>query len=613
MDGSPGLTRWPVASVVSLLAAAAACAPPGRGGNGGGAGAEGGNRGSGAQGGGGGAGGGPGAGSCKPGERVCDGVRVRECGPSGKLDGPVVEECAAGACSMGGCTSAACAAAEKRQTFIGCRFYWADTDNLDYDDKLESSIVVGNVDASLPASVRLETRAVGGGFTTMMAATLMPGETKLFPLGDRHGEGTGLFAALAYRVSSDVPLAAYAWNSDDQQGKGRENWAESTGATILLPAHVLGRRHMAMGLPGPPTSQTDGEHQPSTFAVIAAADGTSVTVTPAAAVKAGMGIGAVGKGGTLTAVLDEGDVLQIEDAAPGQDLTGTEISSSRPVAVLSGNSCAADGAGWRYKAAACDMTQEQLIPVEAWGKSYVASRLLNGPYVPPSPCQPDKQAKTRWRILASEPGTTITFDAPTETTGLPAGSVTLDRGQILELSVGGEKLPSWGGGGSPWPPVKPLGDFFVSASKPILLAQFMPCEMSMGSPYRPSSSSTTSSSSRRPSTKPRSPSPARPVARPRSTGCRSRTACSCRPEEGSRSPASTSRNTRSPNASRRLSPARTGSRAPPSASRCAATTTSAPTSMPAAWASAASTARQDAFEGPDAGRDGDRRPGRVRR
>ncbi|XP_052274076.1 IgGFc-binding protein-like isoform X2 [Dreissena polymorpha] len=72
------------------------------------------------------------------------------------------------------------------------------------------------------------------------------------------------------------------------------------------------------------------------------------------------------------------------------DLTGTHITSSRPVSVVSGNKCA----NVPHDKGACDYLAEQLLPVAFWQREYVCAKLKT-------------RGNNRLRILASVDGTTV--------------------------------------------------------------------------------------------------------------------------------------------------------------------------------------------------------------
>jgi hypothetical protein len=134
----------------------------------------------------------------------------------------------------------------------------------------------------------------------------------------------------------------------------------------------------------------------------------------------------------------------------GDSLTGTLVTSDadHPIGVFTGNTCVTVP----IDSAACDHLQEQLAGVQRWGTEFVAGRM-------PVRSTLEPIEDSMWQILASEDETTIEFTASSLVTGLPSGVVTLDAGEVWEAYVGGV-------------PDDP-GDFFISADKPIAVANYM--------------------------------------------------------------------------------------------------------------------------------------------
>ncbi|XP_069062266.1 IgGFc-binding protein-like [Pleurodeles waltl] len=89
---------------------------------------------------------------------------------------------------------------------------------------------------------------------------------------------------------------------------------------------------------------------------------------------------------TVAITLAPQEVILLSDT---NDLTGTRLVSSTPVAVFSGNKCYTSSAG------ACDIVVEQLYPVQSWGKQFVIFPLMT------------KDTKDRIIIIAARPNTTV--------------------------------------------------------------------------------------------------------------------------------------------------------------------------------------------------------------
>jgi len=170
-----------------------------------------------------------------------------------------------------------------------------------------------------------------------------------------------------------------------------------TGVTadtyLAIPTPSLGTEYYAV-------SYQDDIGYPSQAAVVASQDGTSITVT-----------GACGATGSpLTATLNQGQTYQIECT---NDVTGTHITSNKPVAVVGQNSCVDIPAG----VGACDVIAEMMFPVgRLWSTEIYSAPLPGVNY-------------DIYRIMASQNGTVVTVDTGT---GTPQ-TVNLSQGQFKEL------------------------------------------------------------------------------------------------------------------------------------------------------------------------------------
>lgn len=293
-------------------------------------------------------------------------------------------------------------------------------------------VVAGNPSASDTATVVLERRS-GGTWVALATAKVPPGGAQAFPrTDDVHVEGTGRRDAAAYRVTSDRPIAIYQFNPPFE-----DSFVSSSGASLLLTAAALGTRHFALTQRG--YQDAYGAKGHSTVTVVAALDDTEVTVTAGADTAPGVGIPALSKGGTWTAVLAEGDVVQIAGATPAADLSGTFVSSSRPVSVFAGGDSTPMGP---------DHTEEPMPALEAWGKTFVATRVQDQKRVFPD-------EPTVFRVLASEDGTRVTMSGAPGL-ALPA-PFTLDRGQLRQVDVA--------------PALAGAGGFLIDATRPVLVTQ----------------------------------------------------------------------------------------------------------------------------------------------
>jgi hypothetical protein len=258
---------------------------------------------------------------------------------------------------------------------------------------------------------------------------------------DRHPEDTGVFPGYAFRVTSNFPLVVYQVNSDDLGGA-----ASSSSATLLIPVSALDLEYYAVTAPGN-RSQMRGW-----VAVVAIEDDTRVTFRASAPTVDGGDLEALEPDDNLSVTLDDGDVLQVASRNDGADLSGSYVVADKAVAVFAGHECAnlrggdCNGGGEQG-----DHVEEQLPPVVAWGRSFIAARNQH---------QEERyNTDTLWKIVASRDGTVVTFTSATPWGGVPAESMTLDSGDVFQFTVNGTS-----GANS--------GHFSVEATEPILMMQF---------------------------------------------------------------------------------------------------------------------------------------------
>ncbi|MCR9296030.1 MAG: putative Ig domain-containing protein, partial [bacterium] len=136
----------------------------------------------------------------------------------------------------------------------------------------------------------------------------------------------------------------------------------STDGYTALPVDALGTEHVVLSYPNTVRLLVDGG---SSLGVVATQDDTQITILPAIEVNGHPA------GVPFTVVLDEAQAYQLyasaADAANLKDLSGTQITSSSPVAVLGGNTAAYVPAGF----AAADHLIEQLPATNTWGSNFL--------------------------------------------------------------------------------------------------------------------------------------------------------------------------------------------------------------------------------------------------
>ncbi|XP_053123555.1 IgGFc-binding protein-like [Hemicordylus capensis] len=173
----------------------------------------------------------------------------------------------------------------------------------------------------------------------------------------------------------------------------------TAGATVVYPVQQLGTLYYAL------TPEGDMPDTFKEFAVVASEAPTRVEIHLKGNVRfKGQNYPA---GSRLVADLDAFQAIQLQSSA---DLSGTRVESTKPVAVLSGHSCA-------KKNTACDHVVEQLLPVSSWGTTFL---------VPPLSFQ--SQSDIAYVITAQD--TSIRYqNGPTEE------SQSMVAGQVIQLDM----------------------------------------------------------------------------------------------------------------------------------------------------------------------------------
>ena len=275
-----------------------------------------------------------------------------------------------------------------------------------------------------------------------------------------------MLAPRSFKVRSSHPITVYQFNP---YGKSNGYTAD---ASLLLPVNTLGDDYINIAYYNKHTSAQNA----AVITIIATEPGTTkVKVTPTLHIKAGTD-GASGLSGNkafdaLTGKVEKEFSLEQFDALSLQtdqlgELTGSKISSDRKISVFGGSACLSIRS-------ACDHVEEQLFPTQSWGKNYNVIRAselgteLNDYYILA------QQDGTEVNISGGTgSGTTVSLVANTGSTSNAtltaitaanfSGSVTLNAGQFTKIST--------------------IKNFSVSATKPILVAQFIDDVKGIGDP-----------------------------------------------------------------------------------------------------------------------------------
>lgn len=339
--------------------------------------------------------------------------------------------------ATGSCTGV-CSPDALGSSYIGCDYYPTVTGN-EVLPVFDFAVAISNTVPQV-ATVTIDGGALGAPLTFTVAANsvkvqtlpwvdLLKGECNPvlnIECGPPSSPGA-LAKRGAYHLRSTLPVTVYQFSALQYQ-KGSQ-YSYTNDASLLLPSNAWTTNYVAAAWPA-------WNALPSLLAVTASHDGTTVTITTKTSTGAGNGAPAFTAGTPGKAVLDAGDVLEL--FGKSGDLTGSIVSSDKPVQVIGGHDCSQVPIG----VAACDHLEESMFPVETLGTQY----LVTSPAVP---SLPNGKAEVV-RIVAAKPNVTLTFDPPQPGVGTYLANV----GDFVQIT------------GS-------AGNFQVSATDRILVAQYM--------------------------------------------------------------------------------------------------------------------------------------------
>ena len=176
---------------------------------------------------------------------------------------------------------------------------------------------------------------------------------------------------------------------------GFSYYTASTDGYLALPTPILGTSYIVMAYPY--------AYYGSELAIVAAQDGTTVSITPSVTV---LGRAA---GQPYNIILNQGRTYELISTGGQDDLTGTIITSDKPIALWGGNQAAAvPDATWRY----LNHIVEELLPTDLWGENFLVEPYAN---------QPNGDIV---RVQAAQNGTNVSIN------GSPVA--TLNQGQFYE-------------------------------------------------------------------------------------------------------------------------------------------------------------------------------------
>lgn len=203
----------------------------------------------------------------------------------------------------------------------------------------------------------------------------------------------------SFHLKTNVPVVAY---QVAPYGGGN---AAVTGSSLLIPTSAWDVNYIAV-------NAYKYGIAPPTMNVIALENGTDVTLVPVAAVTGGGGLPSGPANTPLTFSLNAGEMAQFSQNA---ELTGSVISSNKPVGLMGGQKALNVPVGVSY----ADHAEQMIPPVRAMGSEYVG--VMH---------RPRKTEPAVWRLVGAVDGTALSW------TGGVTGPATLNRGEVAEIQTG---------------------------------------------------------------------------------------------------------------------------------------------------------------------------------
>ncbi len=295
--------------------------------------------------------------------------------------------------------------------------------DIPLEDWPQDGLLLLNPSETATANVELFELAFG--FTTPEAPSqtvqLSPGGAELIPVGVPLplGQITTLRIGAMTWVNSDRPIVAYSY-SPIEPFVGNDS-------SMLLPETALGLHYVVPSFP-PHYAQFQGAGTPSYFDVLATEPNTTVRWLAqfTGTLGSGLPIDPVAAGEwSEDYVVERFEGMRVitsgEEPDPHDwDVSGMLVEASAPIYVVGGSRCSAVPE-LASPNRGCDPLTEALIPLEAWGSTYV---------VPPPPPRLDEDH--HYRVYGGDAGITVTTDPP----GLPVDDYTFaSRGDYVDVIV----------------------------------------------------------------------------------------------------------------------------------------------------------------------------------
>ena len=182
-------------------------------------------------------------------------------------------------------------------------------------------------------------------------------------------------------IKAENEKKVFVYGAQDRHG--------TTDSFLALPPHDLGAvsyTYIAAMIHTLDTINDEEVDIHSLVGIVSAENDTMLTITPTQNVT--IGRETVEAGNSINVTLHRAETLLIACVC---DLTGTKVTSNRPISFFCGDQCPYIPSGVPY----CDQIVEQLPPVEAWGRQFATDPLKT------------RMSFDVFRFVASENNTTV--------------------------------------------------------------------------------------------------------------------------------------------------------------------------------------------------------------
>lgn len=246
---------------------------------------------------------------------------------------------------------------------------------------------------------------------------LMPAQAQCFLFSGRTDQPKPetVYEGAGVHVYADEPVAVYVM----------VRYKYTSDGFLAIPNASLGEEYVVASYPDMVAMYQSFMTFPSITTITAAYDNTRVKFVMGGTSRSQTG-GGLENGEMTEATLNKGDVWVFMSDGPDQDLTGSRIIASAPVAVVSGNHCANIPITNRW----CDYVVEMDLPVQSWGNHYHVGKI------------PNRRYNGIVRIFSSAPQTRVYRDGQ-QIFMLPDGpGGIIQRGYIEARVYDGERRPA---------------------------------------------------------------------------------------------------------------------------------------------------------------------------